>query len=101
MGGHNLEASPAEKYTKKKVVEPYAILEVSNGILHSNVATMVDIQFQGVSVPIGDEVALFVVGEECRLGALGKFHPRRVSRQVLLRNRGYSQYQPKGNGESS
>ena len=42
------------------MVEPHAVLEVSDGILNLGVATMIGLQFQGVPVPISDEAVISV-----------------------------------------
>ena len=47
-----------------EMVQPHAVLEVSDGILDLGVAAMVGLQFQGLSIPIGDESVIAVVGEE-------------------------------------
>ena len=57
------------------MVEPHAVLEVSDGILDLGVAAMVGLQFQGLSIPIGDESVIAVVGEEGQLGTGRGLHP--------------------------
>ena len=52
-----------------EVVQPNAVLEVSNGILDLGVAAMVGFQFQGLPVPVGDEAVIAVAGEQRQLGA--------------------------------
>ena len=42
------------------VVESHAVLEVSDGVLDLGVAAMVGLQFQGVSLPVGDEGVIAV-----------------------------------------
>ena len=51
-----------------EMVEPDAVLEVSDGILDLGVAAMVGLQFQGVPVPVGDKAVIAVVDEEGQLG---------------------------------
>ena len=41
----------------------------------SDVAAMVGLQFQGLSIPIGDESVIAVVGEEGKLGTGRGLHP--------------------------
>ena len=50
------------------VVQPDAVLEVSDGILDLGVAAMVGLQFQGFPIPVGDEGVIAVGGEEGQLG---------------------------------
>ena len=50
------------------MVEPHAVLEVSDGILNLGMATMIGLQFQGVPVPVGDEAVIAVVDQEGQLG---------------------------------
>ena len=68
-GGVGGEAARGE------MVEPHAVLEVSDGILDLGVAAMVGLQFQGLSIPIGDESVIAVVGEEGKLGTGRGLHP--------------------------
>ena len=49
------------------MVQPHAVLEVSDGVLDLGVAPMVGIQCQGFPLPVGDE-AVIVGGEEGQLG---------------------------------
>ena len=58
-----------------EMVEPDAVLEVSNGILDLGVAAMVGLQLQGLSVPVGDEAVIAVAGEEGQLGTGRQLHP--------------------------
>ena len=51
------------------MVEPDAVLEVSDGVLDLGVAAMVSLQFQGLPVPVGDAAVIAVGGEEGQLGA--------------------------------
>ena len=57
------------------MVEPDAVLEVSDGVLDLGVAPMVGLQFQGVPVSVGDEAVIAVAGEEGQLGAGRGLHP--------------------------
>ena len=57
------------------MVQPHAVLEVSDGILDLGVAAMVGLQFQGVPVPVRDKAVIAVVGEERQLGAGRGLHP--------------------------
>ena len=50
------------------MVEPDAVLEVANGVLDLGVAAMVGLKVQGISIPVGDESVIAVVGEERQLG---------------------------------
>ena len=45
-----------------EMVQPDAVLEVSDGILDLGVAAMVGLQFQGIPVPVGDEAVIAVGG---------------------------------------
>ena len=45
-------------------VQPDAVLEVAYGVLDLGVAAVVGLQFQGLSVPVGDEAVIAVGGEE-------------------------------------
>ena len=72
-----------------EVVEPYAVLEVADGVLDLGVAAMVGLQFQDVALSIGDEGVIAVGGEEGQLGAGYGLHPvddkpdrRRVGRAL-------------------
>ena len=58
-----------------EMVEPHAVLEVSDGVLDLGVAPMVGLQFQGVPVPVGDEAVIAVVDEEGQLGTGRGFYP--------------------------
>ena len=57
------------------MVEPDAVLEVSDGVLDLGVAPMVGLQFQGVPVSVGDEAVIAVAGEEGQLGTGRGLHP--------------------------
>ena len=58
-----------------EMVQSDAVLEVANGILDLGVAAMVGLQFQGCSVPVGDEAVIAVVDEEGQLGTGRGFYP--------------------------
>ena len=57
------------------MVEPDAVLEVSNSVLDLGVAAVVGLQFQGFPVPVGDEAVIAVGGEEGQLGTGRWLHP--------------------------
>ena len=57
------------------MVQPDAVLEVSDGILDLGVAAMVGLEFEGVAVPVGDEAVIAVGGEEGQLGTGRGLHP--------------------------
>ena len=46
------------------MVQPDAVLEVSNGVLDLGVAAMISLQFEQLPVPVGDEAVIAVFGEE-------------------------------------
>ena len=58
-----------------EMVEPDAVLEVSDGVLDLGVAAMVGLQCQGCPVPVGDEAVIAVVDEEGQLGTGRGFYP--------------------------
>ena len=57
------------------MVEPDAVLEVSDGVLDLGVAPMVGLQFQGFPLPVGDAAVIAVAGEEGQLGTGRRLHP--------------------------
>ena len=66
----------------RHVVQTDAVLEVSNGVLDLGVAAVVGLQFQGLSVPVGDEAVTAVRGvanrgQELRLTGCGLHHAGR------------------------
>ena len=64
--GHHLYRQPGAvggEAARGEMVEPDAVVEVSDGILDLGVAAMVGLQFQGPSVPVGDEAVIAVGGE--------------------------------------
>ena len=76
--GHHLDRQPGAvggEAAGRHVVQAHAVLEVPDGVLHLGVAAMVGLQFQGVSLPVGDEAVIAVVGEESQLGAGRRPHP--------------------------
>ena len=76
--GYHLHGHPGGvggKASRGHVVESHTVLEVSYGVFHLGVATMVRLQLQGVSLPVGDEGVVAVVGDKGQLGAWGGFHP--------------------------
>ena len=46
------------------MVQPHAVLEVSDGILDLGVAPMVGLQCQGFPVPVGDEAVIEEVNRQ-------------------------------------
>ena len=58
-----------------EMVQPDAVLEVSDGVLDLGVAAMVSLQFQGFPVPVGAEAVIAVGGEEGLLGPGRGLHP--------------------------
>ena len=57
------------------MIESHAVLEVSDGILDLSVAAMVGLQFQRLSVPVGDEAVIAVASEQGQLGTGCGPHP--------------------------
>ena len=51
-----------------EMVQPHAVLEVSDGVLDLGVAPMVGLEIQGFPLPVGDEAVIAVGGEEGQLG---------------------------------
>ena len=58
-----------------EMVQPHAVLEVSDGVLDLGVAAMVGLQFQGLPLPVGDAAVIAVGGEEGQLGTGRGLHP--------------------------
>ena len=58
-----------------EMIQPYAILEVADGILGLGVAAAVGLQFQRLPIPVGDEPVIAVGGEEGQLGTGRGLHP--------------------------
>ena len=64
---HHLDGQPGSvggEAPRGKMVQPDAVLEVSDGVLDLGVAAMVGFQCQGFPVPVGDEAVIAVAGEE-------------------------------------
>ena len=75
---HHLDGQPGAvggEASRGQVVEPHAVLQVADGVLNLSVAAVVSFQFQGVTLPVGDEGVIAVIGEERQLGAGRGFHP--------------------------
>ena len=69
--GHHLCRQPGGvggEAPRGEMVEADAVLEVSYGVLDLGVAAMVGLQFQGLTVAVGDEAVIAVAGEERQLG---------------------------------
>ena len=49
------------------MIQPHAVLQVSNGVLDLGMAAVVGLQLQGFPVPVGDEGVIAVDGEEGQL----------------------------------
>ena len=76
--GHHLHRQPGAvggEASRGEMVEPDAVLEVSDSILDLGVAAMVGLQFQGVPVSVGDAAVIAVAGEEGQLGTGRGLHP--------------------------
>ena len=76
--GHHLWASQAcvgGEAARREMVQPDAVLEVAYRILDLGVAAVVSLQFQGLSVPVGDEAVIAVGGEESQLRTGRRLHP--------------------------
>ena len=76
--GHHLDRQPGGvggEAARGEMVQPDAVLEVSDGILDLGVAPMVGLQFQGCPVLVGDEAVIAVGGEEGQLGTGRGLHP--------------------------
>ena len=68
--GHHLYCQPGGvggEAARGEMVEPDAVLQVSDGILDLGMAAVVGLQFQGFTVPVGDEAVIAVAGEEGQL----------------------------------
>ena len=68
-GGVGGEAARGE------MVQPHAVLEVSDGVLDLGVAAMIGLQLGQLPIPVGDEAVIAVGGEEGQLGAGRGLHP--------------------------
>ena len=76
--GHHLYRQPGgvgSEAARGEMVQPDAVLEVSDGILDLGVAAMVSLQFEHLPVPVGDEAVVTVGREEGQLGTGRGFHP--------------------------
>ena len=76
--GHHLyrqQAPLAAKRPDGMWFRPTPYLRSSNGVLDLGVAAVVGLQFQGLSVPVGDEAVIAVGGEEGQLGTGRRLHP--------------------------
>ena len=57
------------------MVQPHAVLQVSDGILDLGVAAVVSLQFEHLPVPAGDEAMIAVGGEESQLRTGRRLRP--------------------------
>ena len=57
------------------MIQPHAVLQVSNGVLDLGMAAVVGLQLQGFPVPVGDEAVIAVFAEEGQLGTGRGLHP--------------------------
>ena len=57
------------------MIEPDAVLEVSDGVLDLGAAAVVGLQFQGFPLPVGDAAVVAVAGHEDQLGTERGLHP--------------------------
>ena len=76
--GEHLDGQPGSvggEAARGEMVQPDAVLEVSDGVLDLGVAPMVGLQFQGFPVPVGDEAVIAVGGKEGQLGTGRGFYP--------------------------
>ena len=69
------QAALAANRPEGRWVEADAVLQVSDGVQGLGVAAMISLQFQGLSVPVGDESVIAVGGEEGQLGTGRGLHP--------------------------
>ena len=65
---HRQPGAVGGEAARGEMVQPHAVLEVSDGVLDLGVAPMVGLQFQGFPLPVGDEAVIAVAGEEGQLG---------------------------------
>ena len=63
------------KASRGQVVEPHAVLQVADGVLDLGVATMIGLEIQRLTLPVGDESVVAVGGEKSQLGVGGGFSP--------------------------
>ena len=76
--GHHLDGQPGAvggEAARGEMVEPDAVLEVSDGVLDLGVAAVVGLQCQGIPLPVGDAAVVAVAGEEGQLGTGRGLHP--------------------------
>ena len=81
--GDHLDGQPGGvggEAARGEMVEPDAVLEVSDGILDLGVAAMVGLQCQGVPVPVGDEAVIAVVAKRANWEPGVGFTRRTMSR---------------------
>ena len=87
---HHLDGQPGGvggEAARGEMVQPHAVLQVSDGVFDLGVAAMVGLQIQGVPVPVGDEAVIAVGGEEGQLG---------FTRRTMSRTGAASGLLPKG-----
>ena len=75
---HHLHRQPGAvggEAARGEMIQPHAVLEVSDGVLDLGVAAVVGFQCQGVPVPVGDAAVIAVAGEEGQLGTECGFYP--------------------------
>ena len=80
---HHLDGQPGAvggEAPRGQMVQPDAVLEVSDGILDLGVAAVVGRQCQGLPLPVGDAAVIAVAGEEGQLGAGRGLDLRTMSR---------------------
>ena len=69
--GHHLYRQPSAvggEAARGEMVQPGAVLQVSDRILDLGVAAMISLQLEGLPVPVGAEAVIAVGGEEGQLG---------------------------------
>ena len=72
---HGQPGAVGGEAARGEMVQPQAVLEVSDGVLDLGVAAMVGLQFQGFPLPVGDAAVIAVAGEEGQLGTGRGLHP--------------------------
>ena len=76
--GDDLHGQPGGvggKASRGEMVEPYAVLQVSDGVLDLGVAAMVGLEIQGIALPVGDAAVIAVGAEAAQLGTGAWFSP--------------------------
>ena len=76
--GDNLDRQPGAvggEAPRGEMIQPHAVLEVSDGVLDLGVAAVVGLRFQGFPVPVGDAAVIAVAGKEGQLGTGRGLHP--------------------------